>query len=123
MIRALSLCMAFLISTSAEAHAPPMGKHGGPQVNAGPYHVEAVIDGRLITVYITDHGGAPPRQADGISATARMTPLNGSASDMPLRAQAAGVLSGEAEKRLVVPPLGTIEIRTPFNTTVRATFR
>jgi hypothetical protein len=123
MIRTLSLCMALLLSTVAQAHAPPTGKHGGPQVNAGPYHVEAVIDGRVITVYITDHGGAVPRQADSLSATARMIASDGSALEMPLRAQAAGVLSGEAEKSFKAPPLGTVEIRTPVETTVRATFR
>ena len=39
----------------ADAHAPKIGIHGGPQVDAGSFHVEIVPQGTALQVYFRDH--------------------------------------------------------------------
>ena len=39
----------------ADAHAPKIGLHGGPQVDAGSFHVEIVPQGTVLQVYFRDH--------------------------------------------------------------------
>ena len=39
----------------ADAHAPKIGIHGGPQVDAGSFHVEIVPQGTVLQVYFRDH--------------------------------------------------------------------
>ncbi|MGA7427248.1 MAG: hypothetical protein WBX07_11705, partial [Rhodoplanes sp.] len=37
------------------AHAPKVGHNGGPQADAGSFHVEMVPDGSVLHVYLRDH--------------------------------------------------------------------
>jgi hypothetical protein len=39
----------------AHAHAPKVGIHGGPQVDAGSFHVEIIPQGTVLQVYFRDH--------------------------------------------------------------------
>ena len=39
------------------AHAPKIGEHGGPQTNAGSFHVEIVPNGTRLKVYLREHSG------------------------------------------------------------------
>jgi hypothetical protein len=39
----------------AHAHAPKIGIHGGPQVDAGSFHVEIIPQGTVLQVYFRDH--------------------------------------------------------------------
>jgi hypothetical protein len=53
--RGLALGVLSVLAVPARAHAPPIGRHGGRQVNAGPFHVELVQSDERCAVYITDH--------------------------------------------------------------------
>jgi len=39
--------------------------HGGQVRMAGPYHLELVVHGQELTLYVTDHGDDPITTADG----------------------------------------------------------
>ena len=39
----------------ARAHSPKIGIHGGPQVDAGSFHVEIFPQGTVLQVYFRDH--------------------------------------------------------------------
>ena len=39
----------------ARAHSPKIGIHGGPQVDAGSFHVEIIPQGTVLQVYFRDH--------------------------------------------------------------------
>ena len=52
----LAVAAALTTATfAALAHAPKVGVHGGPQVDAGSFHVEIVPRGTLLQVYLRDH--------------------------------------------------------------------
>jgi hypothetical protein len=123
LIRPLALCLALAASTAAGAHAPPIGPHGGAQTNAGPYHVEVIIGGHDVTVWVTDHAGALPRGADALVGEARLIGEDGAATPVPLRVAGPGMLTGKAGRGLRQPPSGSVEIRTPAGAIIRATFR
>jgi hypothetical protein len=46
---------ACVLAIPARAHAPPIGRHGGRQANAGPFHVELVQTDERCAVFVTDH--------------------------------------------------------------------
>ena len=43
------------VTFAALAHAPKIGVHGGPQVDAGSFHVELVPRGPCCRLYLRDH--------------------------------------------------------------------
>ena len=52
----LAVAAALAMATfAALAHAPKIGVHGGPQVDAGSFHVEIVPQGTVLQVYLRDH--------------------------------------------------------------------
>lgn len=122
-ICALALTLVLIGAQAASAHAPPVGPHSGAQVNAGPYHVEVLVDGRDVAVWVTNHGGAVPHGADNLSVTARLAGEDGIETPVLLRAETPGLFVGQAERSLRKPSAGTLEIRTPAGTVVRAAFR
>ena len=68
MKRVPALFAALLIATTAFAHGPIKGPHGGIQVDAGDYHVELVANDRAVAVYLRDENDKPV-DAKGGNAT------------------------------------------------------
>ena len=58
----LTLLSGLLIVTAAFAHGPSKGPNGGPQVDAGDYHVEMVAKDTALTVYLHDENDKPSMQ-------------------------------------------------------------
>ncbi|MGL4240305.1 MAG: hypothetical protein ACRCTI_04250 [Beijerinckiaceae bacterium] len=58
---------------SARAHAPPVGRNGGRQVNAGPFHVELVQTAHSCAVYLTDHALRIPADIDRYEVAAQLS--------------------------------------------------
>ena len=88
MKRVPALFAALLIATTAFAHGPTKGPHGGVQVDAGDYHVELVANDRAVAVYLHDENDKPV-DAKGGKATGifvidgkpqRIEPLRSTAS-------------------------------------------
>ena len=43
------------VPTLAVPHAPKMGANGGAQADAGSFHVEVVLQGTTLQVFLRDH--------------------------------------------------------------------
>jgi hypothetical protein len=62
------LAASLLIAGAAYAHGPDKGPHGGPQVDAGDYHVELVAQDTALAVYLNNDKNEPV-DAKGHKAT------------------------------------------------------
>jgi hypothetical protein len=60
---AVALFAALLLPAAALAHSDPNGPHGGEVQDAtpGPIHIETVVEGNTLSVYLTDADGNPLR--------------------------------------------------------------
>ena len=64
------MLFALLCSASSHAHTDAYfdqvaTPHGGQIRMAGPYHLELVVAGELVTLYVTDHSDQPIDTAGG----------------------------------------------------------
>ena len=55
----LILAAALLAAPAALADGPKVGPNGGPRADAGPYHVEVVLKGNDVVLYVTDAADKP----------------------------------------------------------------
>jgi hypothetical protein len=66
----------------ASAHGPKVGQNGGPQEDAGSFHVEIVPQGTVLQVYLKDHSDKAV-STQGFKGTAIFV-INGKAERIPL---------------------------------------
>lgn len=111
---------AALVAGAALAHAPEKGKNGGQQVDAGNYHVEAVVKGNTLDVFITDHGETPVA-TKGFKGTAVLI-VKGKPAKITLAPRGENVLTGTSPVELAAPIRGAIQITNDQNETVQAKF-
>jgi hypothetical protein len=120
MTRLLTLAVSFLFAASAYAHGPAKGTHGGPQVDAGDYHVEMVAKGTVLTVYVKDKDDKPvdakDHKAIGIFLVA------GKPQRIELKTAGANELTGTSAVALPASLKGTVQITAPGGQTVQAKF-
>ncbi len=109
-----------LITGAAFAHAPEKGKNGGQQVDAGNYHVEAVVKGNTLDVFVTDHGEKPV-STKGFKGTAILV-VSGKPAKITLAPRGDNVLTGTSPVELAAPVRGAIQITNGDNETVQAKF-
>jgi hypothetical protein len=121
-IRKLSLAFlgAAVIAGAALAHAPEKGKNGGQQVDAGNYHVEAVVKGNTLDIFITGHDEKPV-STKGFKATAVLI-VKGKAAQISLAPRGDNILTGTSAVELAAPIRGAIQITNAENETVQAKF-
>ena len=117
---AYAILGAGMIAGSALAHAPETGKNGGQQVDAGNYHVEAVVKGNTLDIFITDHGEKPV-STKGFKATAVLV-VKGKAQQITLAPRGENVLTGTSPVELAAPIRGAIRITNDENQTMQAKF-
>ncbi len=122
MIKKLSMAVAgaMLIAGVAFAHAPEKGKNGGRQVDAGNYHVEAIVKGNTLDVFITDHNEKPV-STKGFKGTAVLI-IGGKPAKITLAPRGDNVLTGTAAVEMTAPIRGAIQITNRDNETVQAKF-
>jgi hypothetical protein len=109
-----------LIAGSAFAHSPEKGKNGGQQTDAGNYHVEAVVNGNTLNVYVTDHGETPV-STKGFKGTAVLI-VKGKPAQVTLAPRGENMLTGTSPVELTAPIRGAIQITNSENQTVQAKF-
>jgi hypothetical protein len=122
MTKKLSLAFlgAALIAGAALAHAPEKGKNGGQQVDAGNYHVEAVVKGNTIDVFITDHSEKPV-PTKGFKGTAVLI-VKGKPAQISLAPRGENILTGTSAVELAAPIRGAVQITNNDGQTVQAKF-
>jgi hypothetical protein len=108
-----------IIAGAALAH-DPRPKHGGQIVEAGDYHVEAVVKGTALEVFIYGHDDKPV-VAKGFKGTAILV-VQGKPVQVTLASRDGNVLSGTSTVELAAPIRGAIQITNAKNQTVQAKF-
>jgi hypothetical protein len=111
---------ATIIAGAALAHTPEKGKHGGKVVEAGDYHVEAVVKGTTLDVFVRDHDDKDI-STKGFKGTAILI-VNGKPAQIALTHRDGNVLTGTSPVALAAPIRGAIQITNAQNKTVQAKY-
>jgi hypothetical protein len=118
---ALVIMVALAIAPlGASAHGPKVGQNGGPQEEAGSFHVEIVPQGTVLQVFLKDHSDKAV-STNGFKGTAIFV-INGKAERIPLTPAGDNQLKGTSSVGLPAQPKGAVQITTPSGSTVQAKF-
>lgn len=111
---------AFLVATlPAAAHEVSKGPHGGRVVEAGPYHVELVVETRAIAVYLSD-ADSKPVPAAGFKGIAVLT-VGGKAQRIEL-APKDNHLAGPSPVALPAAVKGVVQLTAPDGKTAQGKY-
>ncbi len=116
----LAALAAAAIASLAQAHAPKLGHNGGPQADAGSFHVEVVPKGKVLQIFLRDHGDRAV-STSGFKGTAIFM-IDGKPLPISLMPAGDNTLKGEAEADLPAQPKGAVQITTASGSTVQAKF-
>ncbi len=119
-LRTVALIAGLVAAPVALAHAPKVGAHGGPQVDAGLYHLELVTGETSLDAFLVGHdGNAVP--TEGYKGTAILL-LDGKPQRIPLTPAGDNRLTGTAPSPLSSEFKGTVQITLPNGGTVQGRF-
>ena len=119
-IRIAALAVFAAIVSPALAHAPKVGVNGGAQEDAGSFHVEVVLDGTRLQIFLRDHSDNAVL-TDGYKGTAIFV-IDGKPERIPLAPAGENKMTGTSAVPLPAKPKGAVQITTPTGSTVQATF-
>ena len=115
-----AFCLSLFLTASASAHGPKLGPHAGPVVHAGDYHVEMVVKGTALTVYLLDDN-EKAIETKGYKANAIFA-IDGKPVRIELTPDGRDKLVGLSTVPLPVAPRGAVQIVTPSGKTAQAKF-
>lgn len=120
--RVISVVVAMLFAWAQPvlAHAPKMGEHGGPQADAGSFHVEIVPKDRQLEVYLRDHSDKAVN-TEGFRGAAIFV-IEGKPERITLTPAGGNQLKGASSVNIPSEPKGAVQITTPTGSTVQAKF-
>ena len=110
-----------LVPIGAFAHGPKIGQNGGPQEDAGSFHVEILPQGTVLQVYLKDHSDKTV-SSSGFKGTAIFV-VNGKAERITLTPAGENQLKGTSSVDLPAEPKGAVQITTAAGSTVQAKFK
>ena len=110
-----------LLPIGASAHGPKLGQNGGPQEDAGSFHVEIVPQGTVLQVYVIDHSDKAV-STNGFKGAAIFV-INGKAERITLTPAGENQLKGTSSVDLPAEPKGAVQITTPTGGTAQARFK
>lgn len=120
-MRKLIIAAALALTPAmAWAHAPKVGHNGGPQADAGAFHVELVARGTALHVHLRDHSDRAV-QTDGFKGTAIFV-IDGKPERIVLTPSGDNTLKGTSSVPLPSEPKGAVQITTPSGGTAQAKF-
>jgi hypothetical protein len=122
-MRLMTLTAAALLvaaSTTALAHSPKRGANGGPQTDAGSYHLEVVAKGTTLDVFLSDHSDKAVK-TEGFKGVAIFV-VGGKSERIPLTPAGENKLSGTSAVTLPGTPKGAVQIIAPTGSTVQGKF-
>ena len=113
---------AILIATTpfAYAHSPKVGANGGPQADAGSFHVEVVPQGTTLQVFLRDQSDKAVVTA-GYKGAAIFV-IDGKPQRIPLEPAGDNKLTGTSSVAIPSKPKGAVQITTPTGSTLQAKF-
>jgi hypothetical protein len=109
-LKLILLTTALLAAVPAFAHEAK-GPNGGRVVDAGNYHVELVVGGSDVALFVTD-GGEKPVASAGFKAVAILN-ADGKAQRIVLEPHDPAKLSGKAETALPADVKGVVQLTPP----------
>lgn len=109
-----------LMPLAALAHAAKIGPNGGPQVDAGPLHLEMIVQDATMTIYLRDHADKPV-PTDGYKGTAIFL-LDGRSQRIALVPAGENKLVGTAPVKLPPNPRGAVQLVSPSGATIQGRF-
>lgn len=118
MHRRLFLAALALVPSLAQAHEPRKGPHGGILVDAGAYHVEIVMKGVTVEVYVSD-GADRPVPAAGFKATAILA-IDGKPQRIVLAPADGNKLAGQSAIATQGALKGAVLLTAPDGKTAQA---
>jgi hypothetical protein len=107
-----------LVPSLAHAHEPRKGPNGGTLVDAGAYHVEVVMKGVTVDVYVSD-GADRPVPAAGFKATAILA-IDGKPQRVVLEPADANRLTGKSPVADAGALKGAVMLVAPDGNTAQA---
>ena len=105
----------------ALAHASKIGDHGGPQTNAGPFHLEVVVRDATLDVYLNTHASKPVA-TEGYKGVAIFKSRDGAPIRIPLAPAGDNKLTGVAPALLPAQLEGAVQITTTTGGTALGKF-
>ena len=109
-LKFLILAAALLSASSLAAHEIK-GPHGGRVVDAGHYHLELVVGGADVAVFVRD-GSDKTVASTGFKAVAILN-ADGKAQRIALESGDSAKLSGKAETPLPADVKGVVQLTAP----------
>jgi hypothetical protein len=120
----IAALLAFLLAAfPLAAHDAVKGKgpNGGRVVDAGAHHVELVVSGTAVTVYVTDFADKPV-SVGGFKGLAILT-VGGKAQRIVLAPQEGTRLTGTAPMALPAQVKGVVQLTTSEGKTAQGRFQ
>lgn len=115
------LALVTAAASAASAHEAGKGPNGGPQVDAGQYHAELVLDGSAkVTLYLTDHDAKPVKTA-GFKANAIFV-VDGKPQRFTLDPAEDIKLVGTSPVAMPAGVKGAVQLTAPDGATAQAKF-
>jgi hypothetical protein len=114
------ILLTLMLATPVAAHEPDTGPNGGARMDAGPYRVELVPAGTLVTIHITlDDDSAVDTAA--MTGTAILL-IDGKPVRVALIPAAPGTLSADTGVSVPSAVKGAVQILGADGVTVQAKF-
>ena len=115
-----TLIAALVLATlPAAAHEMSNGPNGGRVVEAGPYHVELVVETKAVSVYVSD-SKAKPIPAAGFKGVAILT-VSGKAQRIELAPQ-DNRLGGSSPVAIPADVQGVVQLTDPDGKTAQGRY-
>jgi hypothetical protein len=111
----------FFAPALAFAHAAKIGEHGGPQTDAGNFHVEVVAKDKTLDVYLLTHASKPVAAA-GFKGVAIFKGGDGKPVRIPLEPSGDNKLTGVSPSALPEQIDGAVQITTQTGSIVQGKF-
>jgi len=120
-IKIAALLAFFLAAFPLAAHDVVKGTNGGRVVDAGAHHVELVVKGTAVTVFVTDSADKPV-VVNGFKGLAILT-VGGKAQRIALAPQEGTRLTGIAPVALPADVKGVVQLTTSDGKTAQGRFQ
>ena len=114
------VAMMLLVAPPVLAHEVDKGPNGGRVVEAGIYHVELVVKGDAVTIFLSD-SDEKPVAAKGFKAIALLT-VAGKPHRIVLQVKDT-LLVGTSPVRISGLPRGVVQLTGPDGKTLQARYR
>ncbi len=125
-LQAILLAAGLALAGGAHAHSDEYfdsirTPHGGQMRMAGPFHLEMVVKGGAITVYVADHGN-DAIATDGAKAVARVS-SGKDVVEVPLAPAGANVMKGSGAFKATRGTRVELSIEVPGKGSADASFQ